>query len=214
MRQLLLATVLLIGLTTSGCATIFSGTTQDVRIRSNVEDTSCVVLGGYAGSVLATASTVSEVAQAVFDVLDPWLDPEDREALRKVDINEVIAYVGVRAVDAEMPQALKESLALLQRVPDRAIRELLDLFAVMDYGPLPRKVELKRARTYAVVAWADGYKARVEVIGIRPNFVTLWNILNFGLGFIVDFLTGAWSNLEDPIKFELVPLPGARSPDA
>jgi hypothetical protein len=206
MRHFLLATVLLIGFAASSCATMFSGTTQDVRITGNVENANCVVLGGYLGSILSTASQVSEVAQAIFDILDPVLDPEDREALRKIDINEVIAYVGVSAAGAEMPPELAETLVFLQRVPNGVIKELVELFSVMDYGPLPRKVELKRAKTYAVVAWADGYKAGVEIIGIRPNFVTLWNVLNFGLGFFVDFFTGAWSNLEDPIRFNLRPL--------
>lgn len=206
MQRSLFVLVWIVGFASSGCATMFSGRTQDVEITSNVSGTQCVVLGGYLGSLLSTASTASEITQAVFDILDPVLDPDDREALRRIDIDEVIAYVGVTASGTEIPPELVQSVAFLQHVPSGVMDELLDLFALMYFGPLPQDVELRRAKTYAVVAWADGYKPRVEVIGIRPNFVTLWNVLNLGLGFVVDFLTGAWSNLEDPIRFELRPL--------
>ena len=203
MRRLLLVALLLVGMAASGCATIFCGRSQDVEIETNVPGSKGVVLGGTLGSILSTAADWSYVAQKIFDILDPLLGDENREALRKLDINELITYAAVRTSDMEMPKEIVMGKEFLEKLPGNIIQKVMDLFSIMYTGAYPTEINLRRAKTYAVIAWAPGHKARVETIGIRFNWVTLWNILNFGLGFFVDALTGAWSNLETPIEFEL-----------
>ena len=76
----------------------------------------------------------------------------------------------------------------------------------MDWGKAPRRPNLERGQPYTVIAWAPGRKARMEVIGVRPNWWTFLNVLNLGLGLLIDIPTGAWLKLEDPIRFRLEPL--------
>lgn len=204
MRQLLPALLLLTGMAASGCASIFSGLSQEVRLTSDVEGAQCIVLSGVVGTALSAASGVSDLSQKVFDLMDPVLDTADREMLRKADLNELITYGAIAMSEVEIPKELDSTMRFLKRVPKRVWKEVMDLFYIVDVGPFPREVDLRRARTTAIVAWAPGYKADVITVhGFRFNFVTLWNILNFGLGFIIDAATGAWGRYPGVVPIPL-----------
>lgn len=204
MRQWLMASLVVVGMAASGCASIFSGLSQEVTLTSDVPGAKCIVLGGTVGTSLAVASGISAVSQKVFDLMDPVLDAEDRASLRKADLNELITYAAISLSEMEMPKELDSTMRFLKRVPKSIIQKLMDWFAILGTGPFPLEVDLRRARTCAMVAWAPGHKARVVVLnGYRFNWVVLWNLLNFGFGFIIDGATGAWGRYPSPIPIAL-----------
>jgi hypothetical protein len=206
MRVLLSTLLLLVGLAASGCASLFSGLSQDVRLTTEVEGAQCIVLGGTVGTALSAVSGVSDLTQKVFDLMDPVLEEGDRASLRQADLNELITYAAMTMSEVEIPSELDSTLRFLKRVPKRIWRELMDLFSIIDVGPFPREVELRRARTSAIVVWAPGHKADVITVhGFRFNFVTLWNLLNFGFGFLIDAATGAWGKYPSVIPITLEP---------
>ncbi|MHC5019337.1 MAG: hypothetical protein ACYTGX_04340 [Planctomycetota bacterium] len=207
MRQLLLALVLLTGLLASGCATIFSGFSQDVTLTSDVEGAQCIVLSGTVGTALSVASGVSDLSQKVFDLMDPMLEEGDRAMLRQADLNELITYGAIAMSEVEIPKELDSTMRFLKRIPKSVWKRVMELFYIVDVGPFPREVELRRARTSAIVVWAPGHKADVITVhGYRFNLVVLWNLITIiPLGIIVDAATGAWGKYPSVIPITLEP---------
>lgn len=206
MRILALASLLLAAGASTGCAAILSGTRQHVQITSHVPETTCITLGGTVGTWVAGASTANDFAVKMFESIDPYLPEEARGKLRHVDLNELITICVLSALKVELPPALVKGRDYLQRLPPVLIEKFLEWFYIMDWGKAPRRPNLERGQPYTVIAWAPGRKARMEVIGVRPNWWTFLNVLNLGLGLLIDIPTGAWLKLEDPIRFRLEPL--------
>lgn len=56
---------------------------------------------------------------------------------------------------------------------------------------------------WGVLCFKEGYKARIDLVGLRFNAVTLLNALNLFLGCFVDLATGAMFNLEEKTRIKL-----------
>ncbi len=207
MKRIIAAGLLLAPLCQVGCASLFTGTSQKVVIETEPEGATTIVIGSSLGSLLVAASKASTIAQKIFDILDPVLSPETRELLRKIDINELIAFLVMKAkldhIPPEAVETAKEVVTVLEKLPINIVEKVMDMLGVQDFGVAPLKVELKKGKAVAVIAWAKGHKARVEVIDLRFNFVVLLNIFNLFLGVPIDIITGAWFNLEDKVKIRL-----------
>jgi len=205
MKRLLAIAVAVTAFAQVGCATIFTGTSDKVLIDCDPEGSTCVVLGGRGiGGLLVTATQINVASRKVIGMIEPHVGAEARGVLEKIDLNELIAaLVMMGKLDQVPPEMVTGFRAILKKIPIGTIDDILDALGVQDFGVTPHSVKLHKGGSFGALCFKDGYKARIELVGLRFNWVTLLNIFNFGLGLLIDIPTGAWLNLEERVRIHL-----------
>lgn len=209
MRMLVLAVFVL----STGCATVLSGTRQDVSFSSEPASTT-VVLGGAPAEILATLKDVTEAKDFVVRLLDAGLTDEARRFLEALTPDELLTMlVAVLHPTAATANTVDTLGAIYARTPQLVRDVVTKTIFVAGAGTTPLTVNLKKGSEYAAVSWAPGRRAKLLVVETRFNFVSLLNVFTLGLGFVVDALTGAWFSLHpNELSWQLPPLDGAASP--
>ncbi|MEW5742103.1 MAG: hypothetical protein AB1938_24520 [Myxococcota bacterium] len=207
-----LALIAVVG--SSGCATVFTGTRQDIALTSTPPGATVVVLGGTPANLALRAKKVDDLRELVLSLLGPYLPEEVKEAAKVMDIDELVTKLVLLTRLSEVPPELVASAgSFLSAIPGPIVDKLADILGIEGAGVSPTKFELKKGKPYAVVTWAKGYGAKLLKVDTTFNWVTLVNVLNAFLGVIVDGLTGAWFNLSpDEVVYTLAPLPAAAPP--
>ncbi|MBL8923434.1 MAG: hypothetical protein JNJ54_31565 [Myxococcaceae bacterium] len=201
------ARVTLLLVFTSGCATIFTGTRQDLGFTSRPAS-STVVLGGAPAEVLAKVKDVTAAKDFFVKLFSPLLPDDARRFLEALNPDELLSFI----VAAANPTAATASTVdTVGDVYARAPAILRDVVAknvfVQGFGATPLSLSLKKGSEYAAISWAPGRRARLLIVETRFNFVALLNIFTLGVGFVVDLLTGAMFNLTpEQLEWELAPL--------
>lgn len=195
-RRLLLLTGV-ICLLHSGCATILSGTTQRVDIQAYPSEATLMVLGGSAGSLLATSKKYGDLSRRYFDLISVMLPEADRQIVDKIGMEYFLSALIVEYKSGALPAGISPSVAkFLAEIPAPLKKKLLGKFSIEDFGVGSLAPELKRGRGYAVIGYQPGKLIRIEVIETRFNRMTLLNVFTLGLGVPVDLWTGAWRTLD------------------
>lgn len=193
----------------SGCATIFSGSSQKVSIRATPDDSTIIVLGGPTGAALAKVGKVAYVQRRILELLSPALTADDREFIAAVGIERFLTNLILEMKTGRAPSETTEQLAAIYARIPRALKEkIVGSIGLEAFGVGRLDVELERGEIYAVIGWRTGSDLKIKSIDASFNWATLWNILNLGLGVPVDLYTGAWLKLA-PSKLELTlqPIP-------
>jgi len=198
-----------------GCATVFTGTRQDISVLSTPPGATVVVLGGTPANLALRAKKVDELRAFVLSLLGPYLPPEVRAAAQAMSIDELLTKLVLLTRLSELPPELVASSAVFATaIPGPILDKLSDFLGIEGVGVSPTKWELKKGKPYALVTWKKGYGAKLLKVDTTFNWVTLVNVLNAFLGVIVDGLTGAWFNLTpSEVTYTLEPLP-APAPSA
>lgn len=193
----------------SGCATILSGTRQDVSFSSRPAS-STVVLGGVAGEVLAKVSDLNAAKDFLVSVLSVVLPDDARAFLLALSPDELLTLIVAAAnPDARTTATVEVAGDLLARAPGPLRDAIAKLLLVHAAGSTPLLVNLKKGAEYAAISWSPGRRAHLGIIETRFNFVSLLNVFTLGIGFIVDALTGAWLSLSPTeLSWELQPYSG------
>jgi hypothetical protein len=188
----------------SGCASIFTGTTQNVTVDTGQPGQMVVVLGDPSATALLELKDNEDMAKGIVDLIAPLLPPDRRAALDKLSVEELITRMVVWVkLDQVPPELAGSGMAAL---PDAIKEQLSDLLGIEAVGPSPLTATLDKGDEYAVIAWQKGYQAGVGKIDTTFNYVTLVDILTAGLGVIVDAWTGAWFDLTpDHVQVTLQP---------
>lgn len=209
MRMLVLAVFVL----STGCATVLSGTRQDISFSSEPASTT-VVLGGAPAEILATLKDVTEAKDFVVRLLGAGLTDEARRFLEALTPDELLTMlVAVLHPTAATANTVDTLGAIYARTPQLVRDVVTKTIFVAGAGTTPLTVNLKKGSEYAAVSWAPGRRAKLLVVETRFNFVSLLNVFTLGLGFVVDALTGAWFSLHpSELSWQLPPLDGAPSP--
>lgn len=199
--------LVLVAVFTSGCATIFTGTRQEIAFSSQ-PPSSTVVLGGTPAEILAKVKDLNDAKDFLVRLFAPLLPADARAFLEALSPDELLTFI-VAATNPTPPAA--EALDAVGDVYARAPRILREVVAkslfVQGFGTTPLALELKKGAEYAAISWAPGRRARLLVVETRFNFVTLLNVFTLGIGFVVDVLTGAMFNLApSELRWELAPL--------
>lgn len=205
MRMLVLAVFVL----STGCATVLSGTRQDISFSSEPASTT-VVLGGAPAEILATLKDVTEAKDFVVRLLGAGLTDEARRFLEALTPDELLTMlVAVLHPTAATANTVDTLGAIYARTPQLVRDVVTKTIFVAGAGTTPLTVNLKKGSEYAAVSWAPGRRAKLLVVETRFNFVSLLNVFTLGLGFVVDALTGAWFSLHpNELSWQLPPLDG------
>ncbi|MCC6333680.1 MAG: hypothetical protein IT380_06805 [Myxococcales bacterium] len=207
--MLRLAVAVTVVVVNSACATVFTGTRQDIAVTSTPPGATVVVLGGTPANLALRAQKVAELREPVLALLGPHLPEPVRAALQEMDVDELVTKLVLLTRVSELPPELAASAGgLLSAIPGPIVDKLTELLGIEGTGVSPTKFELKKGKPYAVVLWAKGYGAKLLKVDTTFNWVTLVNVLNAFLGVIVDGVTGAWFNLTpEEVGSTLSPLP-------
>lgn len=197
-----------------GCASVFTGTRQNISVVSTPPGATVVVLGGTPANLALRAKKVDELREFALNLLGPFLPPEVREAAQHMSIDELVTkLVLLTRLSDVPPELISASGSFLSAIPGPVIDKLADFLGIEGAGVSPTAWELKKGKPYAIVTWQKGYGAKLLKVDTTFNWVTLVNVLNAFLGVIVDGLTGAWFNLTpSEVTYTLEPLPAAAAP--
>ena len=90
--QSCLTTVLVLFMTfpVSSCATMISGSHQDIRIETHPRPATLVVMGGALGAMMAKAKSASDTMKMILRLLSPFATDEDLAFLEKVDFESLL----------------------------------------------------------------------------------------------------------------------------
>ena len=192
----------------TGCATIFSGTKQKVRIETAPPQAHVVVLGGAVGTLLASTPDTRKVTRKIIALFGSRLTAEQRQALELLDLRDLVAALAVWTKDQVMTGLPPAAEAAIRALPPKLVSKALAAAGVDASGQSPIVTKLRRDSRYAVLSWQAGHRPKLTVIDSNFNWVVLWNVLNAGLGVIVDVGTGAWRKLS-PSELQ-IELPAGR----
>lgn len=192
------ATFLALTLALSGCATIFTGTSQKVTVETNPPGATVIVVGTPMASVLLAGSKSTEVTRTLLAIVGPLVGDETRRRLEVLDFDVLLTRLALWSRDRVPP----ELGATAQVLPPEIKRRLVEVIGIQDIGPSPLAVKLRKGRKYAVIAWQEGYVVRTAGIDMEFNWVVLVNVFNAFLGVPIDIITGAWFNLS-PSRLQL-----------
>lgn len=203
----------LLAVLSSGCATVLSGTRQDLAFTSE-PTSSTVVLGGAPAEILAKLQSVTEAKDFVVRLLASALPDDARQFLEALSPDELLTMlVAVLHPTAAMANTVDALGAMYARTPQLVRDVVTRTIFVAGAGSTPMTVNLKKGSEYAAISWAPGHRAKLLVVETRFNFVSLLNVFTLGLGFVVDALTGAWFSLHpNELSWQLPPLEAAPSP--
>lgn len=202
---------LLLLIAVSGCATIFSGSSQRVSIRATPEDSTIIVLGGATGAAMAKIGKVAYIQRRMLELLSPALSAADREFIAAVGIERFLTSLILEMKTGRMPSDTTQQLAeVFARIPRPLKEKIMGTLGLEAFGVGKLDVVLDRGEIYAVIGWRTGSDLEIRSIDGSFNWATLWNILNLGIGVPIDLYTGAWLKLA-PAKLvlELEPIPQA-----
>lgn len=183
----------------SGCATIFTGTSQSIQVTTQPVGSYVVVVGTPMAPVILTARSSAETTRKLLSLLGPVIPEGARAKLALLDIDELVTKLVVWVKLDKIPPEL---VGHAEQVPPYVRDKLLDVIGVKAFGLSPVTVRLKKGQEYAVLSWREGHKARTAAIDMKFNWVVVVNVLNLFLGVPVDILTGAWFNLT-PTRIDL-----------
>ena len=197
-----------------GCATVLSGTRQDISFVS-VPSSTTVVLGGALAYLLVKVKDLSDAKDFIVRLISPGLTDEARRFLEALNPDELLTMLfAILHPTAETSNTVNLMGQLYARTP-RIVRDVVSkLIFVTAAGETPFTADLHKGKEYAAIAWSPGRRARLLVVETRFNFVSLLNIFTLGLGFVVDALTGAWLSLHpSELSWQLDALPPPPPPN-
>lgn len=203
MRPALLAVLVF----SSGCATVFSGTRQDVTFTSRPAS-STVVLGGAPAEVLAKVKDVTATKDFFVKLFSPLLPDDARRFLEALNPDELLSFIVAAANPTSATAGVVDSAGDVYAKAPAILRDVVAKSAfIQGFGSTPLTLSLKKGSEYAAISWGPGRRARLLIVETRFNFVTLLNVFTLGIGFVVDLLTGAMFNLTpEHLEWELAPL--------
>lgn len=193
----------------SGCATVFSGTSQHVSIKAAPADTTIVVLGGPIGAGIAKVGRVAEIQRRVLTLLFQSDAEEYRQFIATVGLEGLITRILLEVKLGQPPTDLTDQAGqIYSRIPRLFKERLVQAIGLEAFGVGQVEARLQRGEIYAVIGWRLGSNIRIRAIDSTLNWTTLWNILNLGIGYAVDLYTGAWTRLTPTnVELTLDPLP-------
>lgn len=163
-----------------------------------------MVLGGPVGPLLAKTKKYGDLTRSILDLASKHLSKEDRKMIDKIGVEYFISSLIVEAKSGKLPEGTSQNVTkFYSGLPPYFKNMILEKFATEDYGVGSLSPELQRGHEYAVVGYQGGKMVQIEVIDTKFNWVTLWNVLNFGIGVPIDIWTGAWLKLT-PSRIDVV----------
>ena len=201
----------------TACATIFTGTHQEVAVAST-PPANVVVVSGTAANLALRAGEMNELKNKLVAVIAPALTPGQKKLVDLMQPDELVTRLVLELTPAfknAPPNLVETSGHLLAALPDSARDTLRDLIGIETVGRTPLKLDLPKGEPFAVVTWAPGHRARLLTIDTTFNWVVLANVLTLGLGAIVDVLDGAWLDLTPvSLQYSLAPIASPVAPAA
>ena len=195
-RLAVLGALAAVAMSTTGCATIFSGTSTKVRIESDPSGANVVVVGGGAASMILKAQKIAGLADRIIAKLGPHVPKDSVDELKKHSLEEM---VGIIALSLTSPMSMgflsEKTRAAINSIPKPIKDAVLDMIGIEEIGHTPMSVNLKKGGAYAIVVAPEGKAPKI--VGLKSSFdlLVLLNVLNAFLGVPIDILTGAWMDL-------------------
>ena len=195
-----------------GCATLFTGTRQDVPIDSAPPGATVVVLQGTPALVALKAKRVSDFKDGVVNLFGDSLTPEARAFLLSLSTDELVTqlvlWLRLSEAPPELAAGARQVGQLLGLVPAFVRDRVSDFIGIAAVATTPVVQNLRKGQEYAVVTWARGHRARLLMVETTFNWVTLLNVFIAVVPAVVDVLTGAWLKLTPTeLTYTLDPLP-------
>ena len=198
---------LLMMMSLTGCATMLSGTSAEVKIQSAPKNANFIIVSGKVGKLLIMGKKKSELIQRVLKHLKPHLDKKTYRIVRKADLVELMTALIVYAKLDHVPDFVSGDLSgVLNKVPRRVIRSALSSVGIGAMGRAPKRVRLDLGSDYVVIGHAKGHKVDIEEIKTSFNGFVFLNIFNLGIGALIDLATGAYKEI-DSTRVKLVMKP-------
>lgn len=212
-----IALLLLVLLTQVGCATIFTGTRQDVSMTSIPPGSTVVVVSGTPATLALKAKKVSDFKDSLIGIFGGALPPEARAFLLSLSTDELITQLVLwtRAADAppELVAGVGQINQVLSVVPGFVKDKISDFLGIAAIGTTPFTQNLHKGKEYAIVTWQKGHRARLLEVSTKFNWVTLLNVFVGIVPVVVDLISGSWLNLTPTeVSYTLDPLPPGAQP--
>ena len=192
----LVAAVLSVAVSQTGCATIFSGTSTRVKIDCDHPKASVVVIGGGAASMILKAQKIAGLADRIIDKLSPHVPQDSMDELRKHSLEEMVGIIALSLTSPMSMMFLSEKTRdAIAKIPKPVRDAVLSMIGIEAVGRTPMTVTLKKQGSYAIVVAPEGKAPRIVGTKASFDFLVLLNVFNLFLGVPVDILTGAWFDL-------------------
>lgn len=185
-----------------GCATIFSGRSQRVDVVSVPPKATVIIVSGAAASVLKYGTATTHFIK----LFGRYLSERDREFLAQFEFESILtALISEMASKASGPTSQSAQAAqILAEIPPPLKQLILEKIGISEFALAPTSPTLKRGGTYMVIGYMPEKKIALRPIKKDINWVVLWNVLNLGIGAIVDVATGAvWDLQTDPVVLDV-----------
>jgi hypothetical protein len=195
----------------SGCASVFSGTHQEVRFVSDPPGASVIVVGGSAGELVLDAKKQSDRLQIAIAMLRSMAPEEYGPALARLEAlraDELIPKLVTWLEESRLPAELASLPPVA--IPRGAKMVVLEVLGVGPCGATPYTGEVRRGSKYAVIVRLEGYRPKIVALDESFNWVFLLNIFNAFMLCPVDIVSGSWYGVDaDEVVVTLEPEPRA-----
>ncbi len=124
-----------------------------------------VVLDEPGAPALLLAKDIDGIVKRILKLLDPFIAPETKNLLKKLDLAELVTrVVAALKLDQIPPEMVAETREKLNAIPGTVREEIFSAIGLEEFGAGAVTLKAKTARTYAIIAWAPGRKAAVESV--------------------------------------------------
>ena len=124
-----------------------------------------VILDDPAASALLVAHESEKLARKVLKLLAKEIDADSVKKLEGCSLDELIArVVAWLHLDRLSPEMVADARAFFGKLPGSIREDLLSMMGVDDFGVAPMEMKRKKLKTYAIICWAPGHKAKMKAI--------------------------------------------------
>lgn len=145
----------------TGC----SSSPKKITITTHPAQAVVVILDDPGAQALVVAMESERIAKKLLKLVAPHLAKELLEKLEKMSVEELVSrLIAWVHLDRLPPATVAEVRASLGGLPGSLREQICSAVGLDDFGVSPMTMKRRTAKTYAVLAWAPGFKAEVKTL--------------------------------------------------
>lgn len=143
----------------SGC----SSSPKKITITTTPPDAVVVILDDPGAQALLVAMESQRIAKKLLKIVAPHLAKEIIQKLEEMSVEELVSrLIAWVHLDRIPPATVADLRAQLGALPGSLREQICSAVGLDDFGVAPMVLKRRTAKTYAVLAWAPGFKAEVK----------------------------------------------------
>ena len=143
----------------AGC----SSSPAKVDVVSDPAPAVVVILDDPGASALLMAHDCEKLVKKILKLIGPLLSPDILSKAEALSLEELICRtVAWMHLDRLSPETAEEVKAFFGRLPESIQEKLFETVGLDDFGVTPMEMDRRKTKTYAILVWKPGFKARVK----------------------------------------------------